>query len=90
MDRQVATSKGGLAQEMQGQFMMCMERVMAAVEAAPEGQMIEASEVPVHTLMREFERQVYQTALQARAKACEPAAAKSPAAFSPSGRGSGT
>ena len=65
--------------QLRERFSQCMGRVMDAVNAAPDGRLIEASEVPVHELMRQFEQEVYQTALQARIDSTE-------SSFSPSGR----
>jgi hypothetical protein len=89
MERRAEIPKDDLVGQMQGQFKTCMEQVIQAVNAAPDGRWIEGSEVQVHALMRAFEQQVYQTALQARVGASEAAAAKAPAAFSPSGPGAG-
>lgn len=89
MERRAEIPKDDLVGQMQAQFKTCMEQVMQVVSAAPEGRWIEGSEVQVHALMRAFEQQVYQTALQARVGAGEAAAAKSPVAFSPSGPGAG-
>jgi hypothetical protein len=90
MERRAEILKDDLVGQMQAQFKTCMEQVMQAVNAAPDGRWIEGSEVQVHTLLRQFEKQVYQTALQARVGASETAAAKAPAAFSPSRPGAGT
>jgi hypothetical protein len=89
MDRLTENSRDSLVGQMHAQFQACMEQVMQAVNAAPDGRLIEGSEVQVHALLRAFEQQVYQTALQARVGASEAAAAKAPAAFSPSGPGAG-
>jgi hypothetical protein len=90
MERRTEIPRDYLVGQMQAQFQACMEQVMQAVNAAPDGQWIEGSEVQVHALLRQFEQQVYQTALQARIAAGEVTAAKAPAAFSPSGAGAGT
>ena len=66
-----------------------MGQVTEAVNAASDGRLIEASEVQVNDLMNQFKERVYQRALQARITASETAAAKSAAAFSPSGRRAG-
>ena len=89
MERLTEIPQDQLVGQMQAQFKACMEQVMQAVNAAPDGQWIEGSEVQVHALLRQFEQQVYETALQARVGASEAAAAKAPAAFSPSGAGAG-
>jgi hypothetical protein len=89
MERRAEIPKDDLVGQMQAQFKACMEQVMRAVNAAPDGRWIEGSEVQVHALLRQFEQQVYQTALQARVGTSEAAAAKAPAAFSPSRPGAG-
>lgn len=78
MDRLVQVAREDLEKRLRERFAACMGRVMDAVNAAPEGKLIEASEVPVHELMREFEQEVYQVALQARIDSSE-------SSFSPSG-----
>lgn len=90
MERLAKIPQEQLVEQMRAQFKTCMEQVMQAVNAAPDGQLIDGSEVQVHALMRQFEQRVYQTALQARIGASETAAAKGPAAFSPCGPGTGT
>jgi hypothetical protein len=89
MERRTEIPADYLVGQMQAQFKACMGQVMQAVNAAPDGRWIEGSEVQVHALLRQFEQQVYQTALQARVRASETAAAKAPAAFSPSRPGTG-
>lgn len=90
MDRLAQVPQDQLAQELEAEFRSYMQQVMEAVNAAPDGRLIEASEVQVNDLMNRFKTQVYQRALQARIDASETAAAKSPAAFSPYRRRSGT
>jgi hypothetical protein len=85
MDGLVPVRKEQLAEQLEADFRVYMGQVMAAVNAAPDGRLIEGSEVRVNTLMNQFKARVYQRALQARIQASEPAAAKAPAAFSPSG-----
>jgi hypothetical protein len=90
MDRLAQVRKEQLAEALEAEYRAYMGRVMEAVNAAPDGRLIEASEVEVNDLMNQFKERVYQAALQARIGASETAAAKAPAAFSPSGRGAGT
>jgi hypothetical protein len=89
MERLVQVRKEQLAEDLESEFRTYMGRVMEAVNAAPDGRLIEASEVQVNELMNQFKGRVYQRAVQARITASETAAAKSPAAFSPSGRRAG-
>ncbi len=90
MDGLAQVRKEQLAEELEAEFRAMMGRVMQAVNAAPDGRLIEASEVQVNTLMNEFKARVFERALQVRIAASEGAAAKSPAAFSPYGRRAGT
>ena len=60
------------------QFEAVCRGVAEAVNQAPTGQIINASEEQVRDLFARFRRQAYQTALQMRITAAE-------AAFSPSG-----
>ena len=89
MDRLAQVRKEQLAEELEADFRTYMGQVMAAVNAAPDGRLIEGSEVQVNALMNQFRARVYERALQARIRASEAAAAKAPAAFSPSRRGPG-
>ena len=89
MDGLGQVRKEQLAEELEAEYRAFMGRVMEAVNAAPDGQWIEGSEVQVNNLMNQFKARVYEVAVQARIKASQKAAAKSPGAFSPSGRRTG-
>ena len=78
MDRLPQLSANELMERTRGEFEQLMREVAVAVNAAPEGQVINRSEEPVRDLLGEFRRRVYQTALQMRVDAAE-------AAFSPGG-----
>lgn len=78
MDGLPEMSAEGLIERTRGQFEQLMREVAAAVNAAPDGRVINGSEEQVRDLLGEFRREVYQTALQMRVDAAE-------AAFSPSG-----
>ncbi|HEX7598285.1 MAG TPA: hypothetical protein VF518_08725 [Polyangia bacterium] len=78
MDRLPELSSEGLIERARGQFEQLMRDVAAAVNAAPEGRVINGSEEQVRDLLGEFRRGVYETALQMRVDAAE-------AAFSPGG-----
>ena len=84
MDRQTQVRKEQLSEVLEAEYRSFMGRVMEAVNAAPDGRWIEASEVQVNDLMNQFKERVYQAALQCRVEANQTAAAKAPAAFSPS------
>ena len=59
-----------------------VEQVMATVNAARDGHLIDDSEGGVNDLLNDLKRCIYQEALQVRLDATE-------ASFSPSGRGDG-
>lgn len=82
MDRLPALSANELIERTREQFERLMREVAAAVNAAPEGRVINGSEEQVRDLLGEFRREVYQTALQMRVDAAE-------AAFSPGGPADG-
>ena len=74
-----AVDAAALAARMRGSFEQTMQQVAQAVNAAPDGQWIEASEDQVWQAMAAFRERTYQTAVQMRTDAAE-------AAFSPSDR----
>jgi hypothetical protein len=78
MDRLPELSADELVARTRGRFEQLMREVAAAVNAAPEGRVINGSEEQVRDLLGEFRREVYQAALQMRVDAAE-------AAFSPGG-----
>jgi len=67
-----------MAEAMRAEFERVMRQVAEAVNQAPEGQVIDASEERVRDLLGDFRARAYQVALQMRVDAAE-------AAFSPSG-----
>lgn len=70
-----------LKREMLAAFEETMAQVMAAVNEAPDGQVIRGSERQVKHLMDEFKRKTFEAATQLAADSAE-------SAFSPSGGGS--
>ena len=78
MDRQA------LRRELQAKVDQALGRAMDAVEAAPDGQWINASEWVVREAFQELTRDCFQAMIQARVDA-DPAA--DAAAFSPGGGG---
>jgi hypothetical protein len=66
-----------LLQRLRGKFEQLCQEVAAAVNAAPAGQVINASEEQVRDLLADFRTDTYQTAVQLRLEAAE-------AAFPPS------
>lgn len=65
--------------ELKGDFDRMLAGVAEAVDKAPDGAWINASEEKVRDLFAEFRRKTYETALQLKIAAAE-------AAFSPSAR----
>ena len=77
MDPQSQLSPEALLQSLRSRFEELCHDVADAVNQAPPGQVINASEEKVRDLFADFRRQAYQTALQLRIDAAE-------AAFPPS------
>lgn len=84
MDRLIQVDRAQLAAEMRQDLERTLAQVMDAVNAAKEGRLIADSERPVLELMRDFQRRLFEKALQLRVDSTE-------SAFSPSeGRGGKT
>ena len=84
MDGQViggsaAVSPEAFARKMQQRVQEILHGVMEAVNKAPDGAWINASEHPVRDLFADLRREAYETALQMRMDAAQ-------AAFSPGGQ----
>ncbi len=79
MDRLMQVDREQLASQLRQEMEQTLARVMDAVNAAPDGRLIEASEGPVYDLMKDLERRVFEKALQMRVDSTE-------SAFSPSDR----
>ena len=78
MERLAKMSETAYVEAMRAEFEQVMRQVAEAVNQAPEGQVIDASEERVRDLLGDFRAKAYQTALQMRVDAAE-------AAFSPGG-----
>jgi len=78
MDPQPQLSPEALLQSLRGHFEELCRGVADAVNQAPAGQVINASEEKVRDLFADFRRQAYQTALQLRIDAAEAAFPPSP------------
>ncbi len=78
MDRLIQVDREQLAAQLREEMEQTLARVMDAVNAAPDGRLIEASEGPVYDLMKDLERRVFEKALQMRVDSTE-------STFSPSG-----
>ena len=78
MNDQPRLSAQDLLDQLRGPFEKLCSDVAAAVNAAPAGQVINASEEKVRDLLADFRLATYQAALQLRLQAAQ-------AAFPPSG-----
>ena len=71
MDRLVQMDKQRFLTEMRAEAERVLARVADAVNAAPEGKVINASEWEVHEVMEEFRRTAYEKAVQMRIDSTE-------------------
>lgn len=78
MDPIPKISRERYIESMRTQFEAILGGVADAVNQAPDGQIINASEEKVRDLFAEFRRIAYETALQARIDAAEAASPPSP------------
>jgi hypothetical protein len=78
MERLLKMSVPAYVEAMRAEFERVMKQVAEAVNEAPAGRVIDASEERVRDLLGDFRAKAYQTALQMRVNAAE-------AAFSPGG-----
>lgn len=77
MPSEPTLSADALLQQLRGRFEQLCQDVAAAVNHAPAGQVINASEEQVRDLLADFRQATYQAALQLRTDAAQ-------AAFPPS------
>ena len=82
MERLPKLDKSVYVEAMRQDFERVMDKVAQAVNDAPEGRVINASEEKVRDVMGEFRARAFQQALQMRVNAAE-------AAFSPGGQSDG-
>src|ERR1051326_4641859 len=73
MDPQPQLSADALLEQLRGQFETLCRQVADAVNQAPAGQVINASEEKVRDLLAGFRRDTYQAAVQLRLQAAEAA-----------------
>lgn len=78
----VKVSPQAFRQAMRRETERMLDEVMAAVNDAPDGAWVNASEMKVRDVMGEYRRRVFEVALQMRTDAAE-------GAFSPGGPGDG-
>ena len=86
MSPEPALSSDALLEQLRGRFEQLCQDVTAAVNAAPAGQVINASEEKVRDLFADLRQATYQAAVQLRLDAAQ--AAFSPSAASPDGKAS--
>ena len=86
MPSEAALSADALLEQLRGRFEQLCHDVAAAVNQAPAGQVINASEEKVRDLLADFRQATYQAALQLRTDAAQ--AAFSPSAASADGKAS--
>jgi Rod binding domain-containing protein len=90
VDRQPQLSADDLLAQLQGKFERLCREVAGAVNEAPAGQVINASEEKVRDLFAVFRRDTYQAAVQLRldaAQAASPPSAAPPDRQVPPGQG---
>lgn len=78
MDRLSKLDRDELVRRMRADFERTMLAVADAVNAAPDGHLIDGSEEPVRDLLGEFRRRAFQMAAQMRVEATEGSPAFSP------------
>lgn len=78
MDRLSRISKDELILRMRAKFEATMAQVAQAVNDAPDGHLIDASEEECRDVLGEFRQAAYETALQMRIEATEKDVAFSP------------
>ena len=71
MDRLLTMDRDRFVARMQEEFRRTMEQVADAVNDAPDGNVINGSEVRVRDLMAELRRKAFETALQMRIDSTE-------------------
>lgn len=64
---------------VRGDIEKCLQEVTAAVNQAPEGTLIDASEEPVREALARLRQAIYQKAIQMKVDAAEAAFSPSPA-----------
>src|ERR1035437_2076694 len=82
MDRLSKVERDEMIRRMRAEFEKVMTEVVEAVNAAPDGHLIDGSEERCRDVLGEFRRRAYETALQMRLEATE-----ADVAFSPAGSG---
>ena len=78
MDRLKQLDKDDYIRRMRARVEEAMKRVASAVNAVPDGHLINASEESCRDVLGEFQRAAYETALQMRIESTEKTVAFSP------------
>ena len=78
MERLAQLDREEYIRRMRARFEEAMKQVASAVNAAPDGHLINGSEEACRDVLGEFQRAAYETALQMRVEATEQAVAFSP------------
>ena len=73
MSAEPSVSAAALLERLRGRFEQLCQDVAAAVDQAPAGQVINASEEKVRDLLADFRQATYQAALQLRLDAAQAA-----------------
>jgi hypothetical protein len=89
MERLAKIDGAELVRRMRAKFEESMARVAEAVNDAPEGHLIDASEERCRDVLGEFRRIAYETAVQMRVEATEASADFSPGEAGPGASRSG-
>jgi hypothetical protein len=84
MPPEPALSADALLEQLRGRFEQLCQEVTAAVNAAPAGQVINASEEKVRDLLADFRQATFEAAVQLRLDAAQ--AAFPPSTPSPDGK----
>ena len=71
MDRLIQISTEAYIEQMMAEFKVAMTKVIEAVNKAPDGHWISASEHPVRDAMGEFRTRAFEVALQMKTNAVE-------------------
>ncbi len=79
MDRLAKIDRDELIRRMRAEFEKTMAEVVEAVNAAPDGHLIDGSEERCRDVLGELRRRVYETAVQMRVEATEADPSFSPA-----------
>jgi hypothetical protein len=78
MDRLLTLDSEAFISRMQAEVRQTLEGIAAAVNQAPEGNVISGSEMRVRDLMAELRRKAFETAVQMRVDSTESAFSPSP------------